>query len=369
MDLIRENKSVILKNWEEEVRAKIPSAAEQLSRMALYNSLPDFLDLLATICHRTEATSEELSEVKEELIGKVHGQHRANASYPIDQMILEYYILMDIIVNLYKKNNKLDLATYEVINSSFQKAVQVSASQFSKSLVDAQEGFVLALVHDLRSPLTALKLQIDMLKHASGTRIAVLTERMNRSCGRLSKMIEDLLNTLSATHEKIYINTVECDISEIIHTVIRDFRDRADAQIIFEGSPCKGEWNPTAFERVFDNLLSNAYKYGDITRPIQVRLEQDPHMVNIRVHNFGEPIPKEELINIFNKFKRSEKAQLRKGWGIGLSLVKSVVEAHRGSVLVNSDQGGTTFILELPRFKPDHIEKSSSSIHAPVIKH
>jgi signal transduction histidine kinase len=349
MNPIREYRHEIMETWHKEVIAKIPVAATQ-TKLALYDSLPEFLENIAHLIDpQLSEENLELAGSKEGLIGKAHGQHRANANYSINQMIDEYFILKSVVFKILKKNGIKDHELLETIGQSFEMAIQTSAEQFSRSLIEAQESFVMGLTHDLRSPLMVIKLQSDMLKRGDDEKFKKMSDRISRSVSKIDKMIEDLLNSIrSQTHGMHYLEFSEIDVEKMIKAVLSDYLESKDNLIQYFGKGLKADWNELSMVRVVDNLISNALKYGDATRPVEVKLDGDEKFIQLSIHNFGTPIPPEELKNIFEKFKRSENSHHQKGWGIGLSLVKSVVEAHKGSVLVTSNEDGTTFKLEIP---------------------
>jgi signal transduction histidine kinase len=104
--------------------------------------------------------------------------------------------------------------------------------------------------------------------------------------------------------------------------------------------------------RILENLCNNAIKYGDTTSRVTVSLRQEGDEAELAVHNWGNPIPASEQESLFQYFTRTKSAEAsgKRGWGIGLTLVKGVAEAHGGSVQVESSQEkGTTFRVRLPR--------------------
>jgi signal transduction histidine kinase len=112
-----------------------------------------------------------------------------------------------------------------------------------------------------------------------------------------------------------------------------------------------GCWNQSGIRRVLENLVNNAVKYGSHARPIRISLLKKSHHIQLRVHNEGPPIPEGEQSKLFHPFQRTVSAQAgpKKGWGLGLTLVKGIAEAHGGRVELKSDyNSGTTFSVLLP---------------------
>jgi signal transduction histidine kinase len=101
--------------------------------------------------------------------------------------------------------------------------------------------------------------------------------------------------------------------------------------------------------RVIENLVTNALKYGAADQPITISLDKTPDGVRLTVHNEGNPIPSERQAELFTLFRRLEPMK-NEGWGLGLVLVKGIIEAHGGKVYIESSkERGTSFVLELPQ--------------------
>ena len=113
---------------------------------------------------------------------------------------------------------------------------------------------------------------------------------------------------------------------------------------------CIGFWYEEGLIRIIENLISNAIKYGLKNSPVTISVSQDTHFANVNVHNEGKPIPDEEKKILFQQFKRSKDVEAKVGWGLGLTVVLSMVEAHGGTIEVQSDaQNGTSFVFKLPK--------------------
>lgn len=114
-----------------------------------------------------------------------------------------------------------------------------------------------------------------------------------------------------------------------------------------------GSWDDTAIQRVVENLVNNAAKYGDPKSLVNVKLFTENNQVVISVHNFGNPLSTHDQNTIFDLHHRTTTAEKgsHKGWGLGLTLVRGLVEAHQGQVSVQSSKDvGTTFTVRLPLY-------------------
>lgn len=336
----------ILSEWKVKVLQAIPTARDQ-SALALEDSIPEYLKNLFQQIE--DHQGKRFVDSKEALIGAVHGQHRANNQYTIDQMINEYFLLRDTIIDHLKAQGLMSIEACEYINCSIQKAVQESASQFSSSLLNSQENFILSLAHDLRSPLMVIKLHAEMLKKKYQLEDKSVT-KISDSVAKVDSMIQTLLDQLKT---KAVLNPAtdldNFDFHQLLKELLTDYEETYGRIFELEGEEAIVKWNRSSIERVMDNLLSNAVKYGDLNQKITLDLKQDEKNIFFSIHNHGVPIPEEDQINLFKKFNRSEKDKQSLGWGIGLSYVKDTIEQHKGIVLVSSDETGTIFKFELPK--------------------
>lgn len=227
------------------------------------------------------------------------------------------------------------------------KKAEVNDLKKERSL---REAFVAMLTHDLRTPLTVARMHTEMLARKVSENLLPRCKNIIIHIDQVDRMIQDLLdaNKLKAG-ESIPIQPCEMCLNDIVNDAIMDFKVLYGERFFINGEEkiC-GFWCGKAMRRILDNLLSNAVKYGESDTPVEVTLTQNDSCTTICVHNFGRPIPAKEQKKLFEPFKRaSDNGQ--SGWGIGLSLVKGLVEAHKGSITLESAAGkGTTFHLEFP---------------------
>ncbi len=219
-----------------------------------------------------------------------------------------------------------------------------------------REAFVFALSHDLRTPLTAAKISAQLLIRTAHEPVVLskLSLRIIENMDRADRMIRDLLdaNQIRAG-QPIVLHLKESNFTEIVQSCIDGLATVHGDRFVVTGEfGIHGMCDPEAIGRVIENLATNALKYGRRSAPVKVHFEQKGDELHLSIHNEGDPISLEDQMNIFKQFKRTDSAKLsgKKGWGIGLTLVKGIVEAHGGNISVKSDaEHGTTFLMRLPR--------------------
>jgi signal transduction histidine kinase len=242
----------------------------------------------------------------------------------------------------------------EVIVCAIEQAVNDAATQFSETLRVIQERLATTLTHDLRGPLTSAKMNAELiLSGPENTAETVRAARsISKSMGRLDSMICDLLDvSVVRAGEAVPLKIDECDLDAIVREVADEFRIIYGDRFVVESlGAAKGFWCESGLRRVAENLAANAVKYGDKKASITFKTAQIGSNVTLSVHNHGNPISVEDQSILFKQFRRSQSAKDQDGWGLGLSVVKGLTEAHRGKVGVESLEGrGTTFTVELPR--------------------
>lgn len=228
----------------------------------------------------------------------------------------------------------------------------VAALQVEQEL---RESFITAMSHDLRTPLTAAKLSAQIIqKHPSdNTAIIKFSGRIIENIERTDLMMRDLLDSLRIkSGESIMLNVQQDIMNALLETLVIDYkRLHGDRFEVVMNEMVKGYWDSNAIRRVLENLLSNALKYGKPNARITIKLFKESGFDCVSVINEGEGLTPQEISQLFVPFKRLKKAQDSgfKGWGIGLTLVKGILEAHQGLVEVESQlDKGSTFTIKIP---------------------
>jgi len=219
--------------------------------------------------------------------------------------------------------------------------------------------FVSTVSHELRTPLTSIRYLTELLQRGrvqGEDKKHQYYETITRESGRLSRLIENILDfsTIEAGMKEYKFE--ETDIAELAKDVASGFEEQVDRKEFTITSEISAQMpkvsaDREATSRVLFNLLDNALKYSGKVRNVFLRAWAEEESVFLEVEDEGIGISKEEQKKIFEKFYRCDNARESdtKGSGIGLTLVAHIVKAHRGEVILESDEGkGTKVTIKLP---------------------
>ncbi|MFL5785233.1 MAG: PAS domain S-box protein [Bacteriovoracaceae bacterium] len=227
-----------------------------------------------------------------------------------------------------------------------------------KAMLDAlheetvlKDKFVSTLSHDLRTPLTAARISAELIRRKFHDDPApALSTRIIDNLDRANKMIEDLLDASKVrAGEEIIPDISETDIVDVTKRTLEDLSTiHGDRFVLSSPAQLEAFVDRNGFRRILENLCSNAIKYGAPNTPVTINLKLDDGHLTMSVHNKGNPSMKIDKDKLFEPFHRGEGAATKKGWGIGLTIVKGITEAHRGEVTVETSPEGTTFTIRIP---------------------
>jgi PAS domain S-box-containing protein len=221
-----------------------------------------------------------------------------------------------------------------------------------------KDEFLATLAHELRNPLAPLCNMLEVLKRADDeeTRLRA-RDTMDRQLAQLVRLVDDLLDLNRITHNRLELRQGQVELSTIIQQAVEASRPLADSaghelRVTLPDEPLYAYADPARLAQVFDNLLNNSCKYTDPGGEIRVTAERDGHEVVVSVRDTGRGIPADKLNTIFDMFMQVDRALERSqgGLGIGLTLVKRLVEMHGGSIEARSagEGQGSEFVVRLP---------------------
>lgn len=354
---LQQNYQRIMQLWEERARDEVAASIHQDS-LVLQDSLPQYLDQLADeLSTKIERTPARINaeQVKSERIGKQHGRERAGyADYSMTQLIYEYHILRQVIFQVLEEDAPLEMRERDIIINSIEQAVNDAATQFSQTLHDIQELFMVTLTHDLRNPLNVIKMgaQLVLRRFERGDAHFDVTAKMLSAIARLDSMIQNLLDASQLrAGQSLKLNFEDCDLEQLVQEVVEDLNFTYQERfVVVSDSAMMTYCSRKEIRRVIENIATNAVKYGSPDTPITLTLQQTATEISLNIHNEGAPIAPDAQSILFQQFRRTSNGREQTGWGLGLFLAKSLTEAHQGTIEVESAEGkGTSFIIKLPK--------------------
>jgi signal transduction histidine kinase len=222
-----------------------------------------------------------------------------------------------------------------------------------------QSDFVSAVSHEFRTPLTTLRQLTELLAHGrvqDERRRQQYFDVLQKETSRLHQLVEDLLDFGRMDAGRRHYQLEPVDLSALVRDGVQEYCREATAnghrvELLAEPSALMVNADREAMRRVVRNLLENAVKYSPDSPVVWVETAGTSDSAVLRVRDDGIGIPVDEHARIFEKFVRGEGAKRAciEGTGIGLAMVKEIVEVHRGNVQVSSEPGrGSTFEIRLP---------------------
>ena len=227
-----------------------------------------------------------------------------------------------------------------------------------KVINDSRQEFVANVSHELKTPMTSVKVLADSLNQQPDAPVELYREFMQditEEIERENKIINDLLALvkMDKTEAKMDISTV--DINQLLEATLKRLRPIArkrDVEVVFESiRPVTAEVDEVKVSQIFTNLVENAIKYNKEHGWVKVLLDADHQFFTVEISDSGVGIPEADHEHIFERFYRVDKSHSREigGTGLGLSITRNAVLLHRGSIKVSSVEGeGTCFTVKIP---------------------
>lgn len=224
----------------------------------------------------------------------------------------------------------------------------------------AKDEFLAKVSHELRTPLTPIHGALALMRSGKiahlPEKLDELTEMASRNCTRLMSIVNDLLDFTRISSGRFSLDSGMVQLQPFLEQVVENKRIGSAPPIIKltvdpRAKDAKLEADPLRIQQVLDNLLSNAMKFTDPGDQIEVNVDRRDQSLRISVVDHGPGIPKDFRDRVFEAFAQADSSSTRRkgGVGLGLSICKSIVEAHGGKIGFSSEEGhGTTFYFDLP---------------------
>ena len=219
---------------------------------------------------------------------------------------------------------------------------------------EAQSRFTSDASHELRTPLAIMKLELESILRDDKANTAELKEVLSSNLeevNKLSKLAEMLLNLSRSDHSKLKTSPV--DLNKLTHNVVNDFKFASDRIILKSKRRLIVPGDETAITELIKVLIDNALQYSPKNSIVYIILSKQGDRAKFEITNSGPGISADKLPHIFDRFYRADSSRTsgaQKGYGLGLSLAKSIIELHGGELIASSTPGKETtftFLLAL----------------------
>ena len=362
--LVQQDREALLLRWRAQVR-QLPSA-RHLDIPTLNDHIPSLLDELATALQTSPGQT--IPETLAEASPPAHGLQRLKDAFDIEEVVAEYNILRGCIHDLATEHGvNLQGRPFHVLNRVFDHAIgqalQTYATQRALEVQQRREEYLAFVVHDLRTPLFAISLTGRVLERslpqqALGDDAARMLKSLRRNVKQLEGLVRKVLeeNTNLQSDSGVRLERRWFDLWPMVEALLDDLHAVAttahtqvlnrvpDDLVLFADAGL--------LRRVFENLIGNAIKYapgGEVI--VGAQASESQGMVECWVSDNGPGIAAELLDKVFDKGESG--AEDDASTGLGLAIVKTFIEAHGGSVTVQSEIGrGSTFRFTLPAQAP-----------------
>jgi two-component system phosphate regulon sensor histidine kinase PhoR len=251
--------------------------------------------------------------------------------------------------------------------------ITVNALLRQKKLSEIKNDFINNMTHEFKTPLATISLAVDALRN---DKVAQDREKMNYFSSiikeenkRMNKHVETILQAAVMDRQELTLNKVPLHVHNLIHEIMDNYKLQleekgARAELSLDARFDFVEADQVHFRNLISNLVDNAVKYSKDNLLIKISTYNTNKFIGIRIEDNGIGMSKETVRRIFEKFFRAHTGNLHnvKGFGLGLSYVKTVVDAHDGKIKVDSLLGkGSSFTLEIPLIKDNAIAETTNN--------
>ena len=367
---ILSNLEEILSEWEAFARTILPE--KKFDSTALRDHAAEILATIAedmetpqTALQQGEKSKGRGQKTAKDSSAETHSVARLGQGFNQVQSLSEFRALRATVIRLWMDSlPEVDQsAMYQMIrfNEAIDQALSESAARFMEQIEKSRDFAIAVLAHDLRNPVNAIVSSAQVLQVTrQPIERAMVSEVANNiivSGMQMSKLIDTLLDfTRTRLGQPLPVKHVEADFASICRQIVSELNNVHPEHSIELSCPesLRGRFDPTRISQMLSNLIGNAIEHGATSRPTSVTAILESDHINLQVHNDGEPMSESALLTLFD-FALPQRKEDRGSMndfnhlGIGLFIVKKIVEAHSGTISVTSTpESGTTFLVSLP---------------------
>lgn len=358
---LRSKRTVILQRWQ--VRVGELTQALQISRIELLDHMPSFVDGVIVLFER-QPQSQEANEAPAHENAPLHGAQRLNVGFDVDEVIREYGILADILLEVASEAG-LTFAIEDqrrliaVVNAGAAEAVREYVRRRDEELQREQKRHRAFVAHELRTPLSTALAASSLLGQLHPTLgDGRPMQLLGRSLGQVRDLIDQVL-VAGRLEAGVEPDRTEVDLTAIVRDVEDTLRPEAESrqvQLVLDlPASAHAEADARLLHSAIANLMRNAVKYTQTGSTVRVTLRVVDAMMTLEVADGCGGIVDGNWATIFEPYQRGDDAaaRQREGLGLGLAIAKQSAEAHGGTLSVrNVAPDGCVFELRLPRVAP-----------------
>lgn len=354
----------ILSSWEAYARTLLPlngtdrlalrDHAEEILRAAV----DDMRSEQSREAQSTKSLGEGLRISAERTAAETHALLRARSGLTVVQLVAEYRALRASVLAKFADTGAVGAATLVEVgrfNEAIDQAIAESVSYFTAETEQWRNIFLGVLGHDLRGPLNAILMSASLISRISRDEpVLKTTQSVVRSGERMRELLDDLLNySKTSLGVGIEVHPREVDVASACREELSQLSKALPAcEFVYEGpEQLLAIVDASRIRQVVSNLVINASKYGDVSKPVTLRLASDTAATTISVENFGERISTVTSAKMFNLAQRGDDSELelsRTSLGLGLFIVQEVAKGHGGSATSEYRNGQNVFTVRLP---------------------
>jgi signal transduction histidine kinase len=375
-EFILGNVEPILANWEAFARSLGPGV--KMSKLALRDDAEAILLATARDMQIDQSLEQQASKSKghggaggpesERLdnASVLHGVGRVGSGFDIMEVVSEYRALRASVLRLWRESlpepDIDDIDDITRFNESMDQSLAEAVSSYTKRVDQSRRMFLAILSHDLRNPLNCIRMAALLFSRTNGDPdSSEALSQIESNTQAITRLISDLIDFASTgLGGAMPLTRGPVDLEKLCREVNDGCRIAHPKRTLrfHPHGDLTGEWDAARLRQVLSNLMGNALQHGSAQGPIDVSAASEGSTVVLSVHNEGPPIPEELLATIFDPLMRyttpeSTKGRVEGSIGLGLYIVREIVDAHGGNVEVSSTaQDGTTFTVRLPRPRP-----------------
>lgn len=346
--VLRADTKRIVELWEREVRAELPALAD-MTRPVLVDHLQELLDGLAAWIEGDTAGANRAFEA----LIQGHALQRLGYGVGLETLMREYAKLRFVLLR-----ELLDVAaprqSMVLLHEGMDRAISAAIDRYAQRRDDVRTRFIGILGHDLRDPLSTVKMSADLLAHggAEPSEQQMILARMSRACDRMERMVDQVLD-FARGHlgGGIPANPSLNDLAEICRQVVDEASaaHRKRTITLDARGDLRGAFDRDRVAQALGNLVGNAIAHTPGSIEIEAYETDDRRHVITTVTSHGAPIPADVQRRMFDAFARGEETTTGSGLGLGLYITHQVALAHGATIDVSSDAQATTFVITWPR--------------------